>query len=424
VKDGALSHLVVPLAAFLPESVAVRDVAVVETQESATSAHARAVLALRGPMASRALVGRWTRTYEFVAVPSLRSPRALVPAEDRGASRTLLMPRSAGASQSRRAAARVLRLLPTTVLTCTGRSVALAVDEVSPVAGVLERVAPRATFGVYLGNSRNAGRYSVQAFSSGQPVAVAKVVAESEGRERVAHECEVLDVLSTISALAHTVPVKHEHLTVRAGEVLVTDAFGGEPCPISRTPLVRAWLDACRIGPPRLFSHSPLLRRALASAMDSDAHELARLAAEAVADTRVDRTVVHGDFVPWNIRVDRGRLRVFDWEYGCVDGVPAWDELFFEAQVALVLRGADAASLAAILTSLWHTGNRTYKHYLCAVAIIMLADLAGRYVRRGDPVLARRAADAAAQLASAHHGGRSRADGDGRRSVLSHATEQ
>jgi hypothetical protein len=46
----------------------------------------------------------------------------------------------------------------------------------------------------------------------------------------------------------------------------------------------------------------------------------------------------HGDFAPWNTRVQDGQLSVFDWE-SCADGVPlGWDTFHFSVQVASLLK--------------------------------------------------------------------------------------
>ena len=40
----------------------------------------------------------------------------------------------------------------------------------------------------------------------------------------------------------------------------------------------------------------------------------------------VSSVVFHGDFAPWNIKVDRaGAWMVLDWERGELHGVPCWD---------------------------------------------------------------------------------------------------
>lgn len=48
--------------------------------------------------------------------------------------------------------------------------------------------------------------------------------------------------------------------------------------------------------------------------------------------------VWHGDFVPWNTRVSKGQLSVFDWE-SCEEGIPlGWDTFHFSVQVACLLK--------------------------------------------------------------------------------------
>jgi hypothetical protein len=62
------------------------------------------------------------------------------------------------------------------------------------------------------------------------------------------------------------------------------------------------------------------------------------------ARSRICRAVVlHGDFAPWNIRIECGagqpRISVIDWEFGREAGLPLWDAIHFIVQTdALVHR--------------------------------------------------------------------------------------
>ena len=58
-----------------------------------------------------------------------------------------------------------------------------------------------------------------------------------------------------------------------------------------------------------------------------------------LAKTVIPRTIIHGDFAPWNIRHKKGceSISAFDWEYGALDGLPLIDESHFEIQVGLLL---------------------------------------------------------------------------------------
>lgn len=49
----------------------------------------------------------------------------------------------------------------------------------------------------------------------------------------------------------------------------------------------------------------------------------------------------HGDCAPWNVLVlDDGTVRMVDWEFGCLDGLPGVDEAHWILQVAALVRGA------------------------------------------------------------------------------------
>src|SRR5205814_2134309 len=52
----------------------------------------------------------------------------------------------------------------------------------------------------------------------------------------------------------------------------------------------------------------------------------------------VTSTIVHGDFAPWNLRLHRGRISAFDWEYGELDGPPLADEAHFTLQLGFQMQ--------------------------------------------------------------------------------------
>jgi len=72
-------------------------------------------------------------------------------------------------------------------------------------------------------------------------------------------------------------------------------------------------------------------------------------AVQLLAGAQVPVTLVHGDFVPWNMVLDGGTLRVFDWEYGCLEGLPNWDETHFMLQVGLILHRWSRHQIVAAL---------------------------------------------------------------------------
>ena len=54
---------------------------------------------------------------------------------------------------------------------------------------------------------------------------------------------------------------------------------------------------------------------------------------------RVKPVIFHGDFAPWNLRVDsNNRLMVLDWERGEDQGIPGWDWFHYVVQPSILVR--------------------------------------------------------------------------------------
>jgi hypothetical protein len=51
----------------------------------------------------------------------------------------------------------------------------------------------------------------------------------------------------------------------------------------------------------------------------------------------VPSTIIHGDFAPWNLRTEHGKVCAFDWEYAELDGLPLFDEFHYQLQVGYLL---------------------------------------------------------------------------------------
>ena len=68
----------------------------------------------------------------------------------------------------------------------------------------------------------------------------------------------------------------------------------------------------------------------------------------ALAGKTARTTLQHGDFAPWNIRaVNAQNLQVFDWERGCLQGIPGWDWFHFVVQTAILARRLSVERVAA-----------------------------------------------------------------------------
>lgn len=72
------------------------------------------------------------------------------------------------------------------------------------------------------------------------------------------------------------------------------------------------------------FEKNSLIHEAL-SLPTADKQKL-EVAIERLQDSSVlPRTSVHGDFTPWNIKITKGKLRIFDWESARLDSLPLFD---------------------------------------------------------------------------------------------------
>jgi hypothetical protein len=67
-----------------------------------------------------------------------------------------------------------------------------------------------------------------------------------------------------------------------------------------------------------------------------------RGATEAIADLPLASGLVHGDFAPWNLLEDRGRVGIVDWEQARFAGLPFWDPWHFIVQAGSLARSSGA----------------------------------------------------------------------------------
>ena len=74
-----------------------------------------------------------------------------------------------------------------------------------------------------------------------------------------------------------------------------------------------------------------------------------------IANLRVFKTTMHGDFAPWNIREHRGRWTVLDWERGETIGVPAWDWFHYVIQSAALVDRASTEVIEETVNALIRT---------------------------------------------------------------------
>ena len=62
---------------------------------------------------------------------------------------------------------------------------------------------------------------------------------------------------------------------------------------------------------------------------------------ERLMDVPISFGFKHGDFTPWNILDESGKLFIFDWEYAEQSALPGWDLFHFIVQTSVLVKGLD-----------------------------------------------------------------------------------
>jgi hypothetical protein len=272
-----------------------------------------------------------------------------------------------------------------------GTPVGISTAAQSTLMTTLQELAPGCQLGILLGNPPRPERPSLHVFD-GDAGHVLVGRFRQEFLEDLQHERRILQRLRNIPILSNSVPESVAYVQTHLGACHFRTAVAGEAAPLSITPSLRRWLMKCRFASERPASQSAFVRNLLrrtdaASAKYKELFaEATRTALTTGLETRsVPRTVIHGDFVPWNIRIDNGHANVFDWENGQLDGIPGWDEAYFHLQVGLVVSKWGPEQLLANALQLAdrppepYTGNE----YLGLVLLVIVA-MAQRSDREGS----------------------------------------
>lgn len=90
----------------------------------------------------------------------------------------------------------------------------------------------------------------------------------------------------------------------------------------------------------RLKDLSGLLSYAWSTRLDRGMRQVE----QSLSGTPILLVAAHNDFIPWNIRVDHGVAKVFDWEYADYEQLPLFDPLHF-ALMPMAFRGRTTARM-------------------------------------------------------------------------------
>ena len=243
------------------------------------------------------------------------------------------------------------------------------VDAAAPFARFLAAEAGTKTFpqtGVFAGNPRTAGRRFILLLfgEQNEPVRVVKAGLGEAAKNLIEREKSFL-----ASAPASVAGIPKLHGTFHAEEIcaFATDFLDGDfPSAADHevvTKIANAWVQEDRST--TVAETAPW--RALAPVC---AGERIWKRIEKLGAISVRGVIWHGDFAPWNMKLDRrtGRCVVFDWERGQLSGVPGWDWFHFVIQPRLLVKKLSAPRLRDALEQLLRSETFSAYAQRCGIA--------------------------------------------------------
>jgi len=351
-----------------------------------------AVLDLLWPGGTRRLTRRPGRSNSLLVLPSLRSPRMLVPCSSPGAESMLVrFGRSRRHLLAQQVLSRSLRsgllpLLPVWRLTETAPRPAGAAIEEHVRAHVPQAVA----LGVLLGPPRANAKPVLRIFDrAGHTIAYGKVGHNPLSAALVRSETDALLEIGRCPFGAFDVPTVVHAGDWRGLEVLLLTALNGKQrgAPSWELPLAAMYELAERERtepmPVRASEYLADLRARVGGLTGNQGLTvmLDRVARH-TADVELAFGRWHGDWAPWNMASTPGRVQLWDWERSRA-GVPlGFDIVHFALQEQLVAH-ADAATTAAALLRVggvalgrWYAQSQQRE----ATVLLYLTEIVARYV--------------------------------------------
>jgi len=88
---------------------------------------------------------------------------------------------------------------------------------------------------------------------------------------------------------------------------------------------------------------------------------------QSFAETPILSVDAHNDFTPWNIRIENGLARVFDWEYADHEQLPLFDALHF-ALMPMALKGESQSRIAQKIRTVLQSSPQWFRPESCSKA--------------------------------------------------------
>lgn len=320
----------------------------------------------------------YRRIHRFAVLPSRQSARWIVPQGDGREKRPgFLHFYTPFSTKARIWKHLVVRMMSAGMLGWL-RGLVIASKDQLPLERLVAEITghERATLAFSLGIAGPFKKMTVQVMSpTGETLGYIKVPLGDKADNRVRHEAMILEKMQGFPALRPHLPHPLYAGFWEGSYVLFQSAFTGNPGPTRFTRLHEDFLQilqschrVCRDGKTLIQSVADNWERTrprLGSKWQSLAQEVLRFATRQLEAVQVPCGILHGDFAPWNTRVQNDGLCLFDWESALWEGPVSWDKFHFLVQVDSLLnkgRGAGASFVlknderASYLLYLLHSG--------------------------------------------------------------------
>ncbi|MEO8350354.1 MAG: hypothetical protein ABI680_01405 [Chthoniobacteraceae bacterium] len=201
-----------------------------------------------------------------------------------------------------------------------------------------------------LGNPRAPGRRIVFLTfdNAGCPRFVAKAGASVEAIVRLAAEAEILGQLpATVSGFPKLHGQLHEESVAALAFEFVPGRTPRRKDDAQMPSLLEAWISMD--GPVACGTLPAWQRLMQAPKLDPAAHQTLAV----LASRKVCSAIHHGDFAPWNVKIDGDRWIALDWERGELAGPPTWDWLHYVIQRAVLVDRSTPTKIARELEALF-----------------------------------------------------------------------
>ncbi len=204
-------------------------------------------------------------------------------------------------------------------------------------------------FGVLLGNPNNSARRAIVFQEFRGVKLVTKLGTSVEAKNAVTLETQNLESLpEDLQGVPNLVEVNNEE---NWASYTTTWVDGSSPKQ-SDVPAILDFLNSWRIGAEAQSLNSlPVWNDLVSEVTCEDEIEFLKVAGECV----VSESIVHGDFTPWNLKIDtKGNINVLDWECYRRGGAAGWDWAHYFVQSALLVDKGDAEE---VLKRAYEWGN-------------------------------------------------------------------